>query len=63
VLDFYEQIERGLIVSRHQLPEELARMQTETSRNRGRVVDFADACLMLLSDQHSRLPLVTIGRE
>lgn len=60
VLDFYEQIERGLIISRHLIPEELARVQTETSRYRGRVVDFADACLMVLSDQHPRLPLVTI---
>ncbi len=59
VLDFYEQIERGLIISRHLIPEELARVQTETARYRGRVVDFADACLMVLSDQHPRLPLVT----
>ncbi len=63
VLDFYEQIERGLIISRHLIPEELARVQTETSRYRGRVVDFADACLMVLSDQHPRLPLVTIDRN
>ena len=60
VLDFYEQIERGLIISRHLVPEDLARVQTETARYRGRVVDFADACLMVLSDQHPRLPLVTV---
>lgn len=60
VLDFYEQVEGGLILSRHLLPEQLARVQAETSRYRGRVVDFADACLMVLSDQYPRLPLVTL---
>lgn len=60
VLDFYEQIERGLILSRHLVPEELARVQAETARYRGRVVDFADACLMVLSDQYPRLPVVTL---
>lgn len=61
VLDFYEQIERGLILSRHLVPEELARVRAETVRYRSRAVDFADACLMVLSDQHPRLPLVTIA--
>jgi hypothetical protein len=60
VLDFYEQIERGLIVSRHLFPEELARVRAETARYRGRAVDFADASLMVLSDQYPRLPIVTI---
>ena len=60
VLDFYEQIERGLIISRHLVPEELVRVRSETARYRGRAVDFADACLMVLSDQYPRLPLVTI---
>ncbi len=60
VLDFYEQIERGLIVSRHLVPEELVRVRSETARYRGRAVDFADAGLMVLSDQYPRLPLVTI---
>lgn len=63
VLDFYEQIERGLIISRHLFPEDFARVQTETARYRHRVVDFADACLMVLSDQYPRLPLVTIDRN
>ena len=60
VLDLYEQLERGLIVSRHLLPEDLARVRAETARYRGRTVDFADACLMVLSDQYPRLPLVTV---
>jgi predicted nucleic acid-binding protein len=60
VLDFYEQIEQGLIISVHLVPEELARVRAETSRYRGRVVDFADASLMVLSDRYPRLPLVTI---
>jgi len=59
VLDLYDQLERGLIVSLHLVPEELARVRAETARYRGRIVDFADACLMSLSDQHPRLPIVT----
>ena len=59
VLDLYEQLERGLIVSRHLLPEDLVRVRAETARYRNRPVDFADACLMVLSDQYPRLPLVT----
>ena len=60
VLDLYEQLERGRIVSRHLLPDDLARVRVETARYRGRAVDFADACLMVLSDQYPRLPLATI---
>jgi len=63
VVDLYEQIERGLIISRHLLPEDLARVRAETARYRGRTVDFADACLMVLSDQFPRLPLVTLDAD
>jgi predicted nucleic acid-binding protein len=59
VLDLYEQIECGRILSRHLLPDDLARVRAETARYRGRPVDFADACLMVLSDQYPRLPLAT----
>jgi hypothetical protein len=47
VLDLYEQLEHGLIVSQHLLPEDLARVRAESARYRGRTVDFADACLMV----------------
>jgi uncharacterized protein len=59
VLDLYDQIERGLIISRHLLPHDVARIRAETARYRGRAVDFADACLVVLSDQYPRLPLAT----
>jgi uncharacterized protein len=59
VLDLYDQVERGLIISHHLLPQDVARVRAETARYRGRVVDFADACLIVLSDQYPRLPLVT----
>lgn len=53
-------IERGALVSRHLLPEELARVRTESARYRNRWVDFADASLLVLSDQHPKLPVVTV---
>jgi len=59
VLELYRQIERRLILSRHFLPEDLEKVADETARYRDRVVDFADACLMVLSDQFPRLPIVT----
>ena len=59
VIDLYDQIERGFIISQHLLPEELARVRAETARYRSRIVDFADACLVVLSDRHPRLPLAT----
>lgn len=59
VLDLYDQVERGLIISQHLLPQDVARVRAETARYRARVVDFADACLVVLSDQYPRLPLAT----
>ena len=59
VLNFYGKIERGLIHSLHLLPEELMKVTAETARYHGRQVDFADACLMTLSDRYPRLPIVT----
>lgn len=59
VLGFYRSLESGALVSRHFLPEHLSRVVAETARYRRRVVDFADACLMALSDEHPALPLVS----
>ena len=59
VLNFYGRIERGLIISLHLIPEELLKVTAETARYHGRQVDFADACLMTLSDRYPRLPIVT----
>lgn len=53
-------IDKGALVSQHLLPEELAKVRAESLRYRGRWVDFADASLIVLSDQHPRLPVLTV---
>ncbi|HTB62948.1 MAG TPA: PIN domain-containing protein [Opitutales bacterium] len=55
-------IERGALLSQHLLPEQLAAIQAEAVRYHGRPVDFADACLMALSDTAPRLPVVTMDK-
>ena len=52
-------LERGLIVSEHLLPEELKPVQHELTRYRDRWVDFADACIVRLSDLKPQLPVIT----
>jgi hypothetical protein len=56
-------LERGLLLSRHFLPEELAPVREESLRYRRRWVDFADACLVVLSDREPALPLATVDRS
>lgn len=53
-------LECGALVSQHLLPEHLAAVRDEPARYRGRPVDFADACLVALSDVAPRLPVVTV---
>ena len=53
-------LEQGLVVSRHFLPEALAPVQREMLRYRSRWVDFADACLVAMSDERPKLPVVTV---
>ena len=60
VQELYRLLETGAIESRHLLPEELRRVQAETARYHARLVDFADACLIVLSDAHPHLPLATV---
>ena len=55
-------LEQGLVVSRHFLPEALEPIRREMLRYRRRWVDFADACLVALSDERPKLPLVTVDR-
>ncbi len=50
----------GLVLSRHFLPEELATVREEVFRYKARWVDFADACLVTLSDQQPRLPVASV---
>ncbi len=56
-------LERGLLLSSHALPERHSEVWTELTRYHGRSVDFADACLTVLSDLHPSLTLVTTDRR
>ena len=53
-------LECGALMSQHLLPEQLAAVRNEAVRYRGRPVDFADGCLVALSDAAPRLPIVTV---
>ncbi len=53
-------LHQGALISRHFLPEELDAVRAEMLGYRSRWVDFADACLITLSDQHPRLPVVSV---
>jgi predicted nucleic acid-binding protein len=55
-------LECDALISQHLLPEQLAGVQAEASRYHGRAVDFADACLVVLSDAAPRLPIVTVDK-
>jgi predicted nucleic acid-binding protein len=55
-------LEGGALLSQHLLPEQLVAVQAEAARYHGRPVDFADACLMALSDTAPRLPIVTVDK-
>lgn len=59
----FDWLDRGLLLSRHFLPDELAALRGEMQRYRGRQMDFADACLVVLSDHHPKLPLATVDRR
>ncbi len=55
----YDLLASGALQSQHLLPEQLAQVHSEIARYRDRRVDFADACLVILSDAHPKLPVVT----
>lgn len=48
------------LVSRHLLPEALTPLRQELFGYGQRSVDYADACLVVLSDDHPRLPVVSV---
>lgn len=50
----------GLLDVRQFLPEELEPVRNELFRYRDRWVDFADACVVCLSDQYPKLPVVSV---
>lgn len=56
-------LEGGGLRSQHLLPEQLAAVHEEAVRYHDRPVDFADACLVVLSDAAPRLPIVTVDRN
>ena len=56
----FEWLDKGALVSSHLLPEELESVRREMFRYRERWVDFADACLVRLSDDRPKLPVVTV---
>jgi predicted nucleic acid-binding protein len=60
VEQFIAWLERGALISHHFLPEQLASVSEEMFRYRDRWVDFADACIVVMSDQHPRLPVVSV---
>jgi uncharacterized protein len=51
-------LEQHFLRSRHFLPEELGPVRAEMVNNRW--VDFADACIVTLSDCAPKLPVVTV---
>jgi uncharacterized protein len=56
----FEWLEKGAVVSQHFLPDELDSIREETFRYRDRWVDFADACIVRMSDRAPKLPVVTV---
>jgi predicted nucleic acid-binding protein len=53
-------LEHGGVVSRHCLPEQFEPVRSELLGYGARWVDFADACLVALSDEQPKLPLVSV---
>ncbi|HWA73320.1 MAG TPA: PIN domain-containing protein [Polyangiaceae bacterium] len=53
-------LEQGALLSRHCLPDQLEAIGTEMFAYRKRWVDFADACLVTLSDAQPKLPVVSV---
>ena len=53
-------VDQGLLSSKRFLPESLAAVRREMFRYKKRWVEFADACLVVLSDETPRLPVATV---
>lgn len=56
----FEWLNKGVLVSNHVLPEDLEAVRFEMFRYKDRWVDFADACLVCMSDDQPKLPVVTV---
>ncbi len=56
----FEWLDKGALISEHLLPEQFEPVRFELFRYKERWVDFADACLVRLSDDRPKLPVVTV---
>src|SRR6185295_8836022 len=63
VVKLYDKIEHGLIECVRIVPDHLAGIVAESGRYHGRIVDFADASLMVISDLHPALPIITADKN
>jgi len=53
-------IESALLIPGSFLPDSLSSVRHEMLRYRDRWVDYVDACIVVLSDSHPRLPVATV---
>ncbi len=60
VEELFGWLEQRLLLSRHLLPEETRPVRAELLAYSDRWVDFADACIVRLSDLHPTLPVVSV---
>jgi predicted nucleic acid-binding protein len=58
----YHLLDEHTLLSQHLLPEDLPAVRREIERYHHRAVDFADACLIVLSDAAPQLPIVTLDK-
>lgn len=58
-----EAMERGLLVSRFDAQSSVARLGELTKKYADRPMDFADACLVCMSEQTADCKIVTIDRD
>ena len=63
VINLFRSLEQGRLVSQHLLPSEASAVAAEIARYQDRWVDFADACIVRLSDQNPALPVASLDRR
>jgi predicted nucleic acid-binding protein len=63
VSNLFRSLEQGRLMSQHLLPEETSAVAAEITRYQDRWVDFADACIVRLSDRNPELPVASVDRR
>lgn len=63
VVNLFKSLEQGRLMSQHLLPEETRGVAAEFTRYQDRWVDFADACIVRLSDLNPALPIASVDRR